>query len=88
MDIRHVRTVEPPGVAATCPLTDDVLSSVWGTTKPTRRMAGGHTALSLIARLLWHDWHLGEEPVQSFYCVLYKSGRPSEIFFVDGLIRK
>ena len=68
LDLDHVST--DPEFCAVCPLPDDVLRRLYGTTQPTR---------ALFDKTM--DVFEGIDRGQGVYVVLYQDGKPHEICF-------
>lgn len=65
-----MRIGDEPDFCTAAPLGDDVLEDLFGTTQPTRAM---------IEQSM--EFYEGMERGQGIYIVVYKGGRPDEIFF-------
>jgi hypothetical protein len=68
LDLNHV--AEEPDFCAVTPLPDEVLQDLYGTTQPTRIMVERNM-----------DFLEGVDRGQGVYILLYKDGRPDEVFF-------
>jgi hypothetical protein len=61
---------DSPGICSVCPLGDEQLKSLFGTTQPTREMIESN-----------HDLYQDIDRGQGIYIIAYKDGQPSEYFF-------
>lgn len=68
LDLDHVS--DHPDFCAVTPLADDVLEHLYGTTQPTRAMVERNM-----------DFLEDVDRGQGVYILLYKDGRPDEVFF-------
>ncbi len=68
LDIHAVS--DSPEFCAVCPLSDDTLLSLYGTTNPTRGMVESNM-----------DFLEGIERGQGVYILLYQDDEPTEVFF-------
>ena len=64
------RVADSPDFRAVAPVGDEVLRSLYGTTKPTREMLEDNM-----------DFFEDIERGQGIYIILYRDGEPDEIFF-------
>jgi len=68
LDMLHVS--DSFDYCSVCPLPDERLRSLFGTTQPTREMINGN-----------HDFYYDIDRGQGIYIIVYEDGAPNEFFF-------